>query len=55
MGAPGAAGAGAQTLVVSSGAVYGRVAAERMPITEAFDLEPCSHHDVVRGAEQEEG
>lgn len=35
-----AAAVGARALAVSSGAVYGRVPADRMPITEEFELAP---------------
>jgi len=49
-----AADVGARTLVVSTGAVYGRVPAERMPITEDFDLDPADAYARSKVAAERE-
>jgi GDP-4-dehydro-6-deoxy-D-mannose reductase len=49
-----AADVGARTLVVSTGAVYGRVPSARMPITEDFDLDPADAYARSKVAAERE-
>ena len=49
-----AAAIGARTLAVSSGAVYGKVAADRMPIDEDFQLNPADAYARSKAAAERE-